>query len=90
MDRTSCTSFRANQFRVLLTAAPYVLVQELRAQIADTEAARWQVGTIRERLLKIGARVVESARRVVVHLAAACPWRDLWGEAARRLGAAPI
>lgn len=90
VDRTSCTSFRANQFRVLLTAAAYVLFQELRAQLGGTEAARWQVSTIRERLLKIGARVVESVRRVVVHLAAACPWRATWCEAARRLGAAPI
>ena len=89
VDRTSCTSFRANQFRVLMTAAAYVLFQELRHDLRGTEAARWQVSTIRERLLKIGARVVESVRRVVVHLAAACPWRDLWCRIARRLGAAP-
>ena len=90
VDRTSCTSFVANQFRVLMTAAAYVLFQELRYTLRGTEAARWQVRTLRERLLKIGGRVVESVRRIVVHLAAACPWRELWCEAARRLGAAPV
>ena len=89
VDRTSCTSFLANQFRVLMTAAAYVLFQELRYALRGTEAARWQVTTLRERLLKIGARVVASVRRIVLHLAGACPWRDLWCEAARRLGAAP-
>jgi hypothetical protein len=52
IDRTSCTSFWANQFRVLLTAAAYVLMQELRLQAAGTTCARAQVGTLRERLLK--------------------------------------
>jgi hypothetical protein len=89
VDRTSDSRFLANQFRVLLSAAAYVLFQELRHELRDTEAAAWQVGTIRERLLKIGARVVESVRRVVVHLASACPWRGLWCEAARKLGAVP-
>ena len=52
IDRTSCTSFWANQFRVLLTAAAYVLMQELRLRAAGTARARAQVGTLRERLLK--------------------------------------
>ena len=90
IDRTSNSSFRSNQFRVLMTAAAYVLFQELRYELRGTEAAHWQVTTIRERLLKIGARVEETARRIVVHLAAACPWRELWCRVARRLGAAPL
>ncbi|MBZ0269434.1 IS1380 family transposase [bacterium] len=89
VDRTSDSRFLANQFRVLLSTVAFVLFQELRYQLRDTEAAAWQVRTIRERLLKIGVRVVESVRRVVMHLAAACPWRSLWCEAARRLGAVP-
>ena len=52
IDRTSCTSFWANQFRVLLTAAAYVLMQELRLRAAGTVCARAQVGMLRERLLK--------------------------------------
>jgi hypothetical protein len=89
IDRTSCSSFRANQLRLLMTAAAYLLFQELRAQLAGTEAAAWQVTTLRERLIKIGVRVVESVRRVVLHFAAAHPWQDLWRCAATRLGAQP-
>ena len=58
IDRTSCSDFWANQFRVLLTAAAYLLMQELRLQAAHTSCARAQVGRIRERLLKLGARVI--------------------------------
>lgn len=89
IDRTSCTSFRANQLRLLMTAAAYLLFQELRAQLAGTEAARWQVTTLRERLFKVGVRVVESVRRVVLHFAAAHPWQELWRRAATQLGAQP-
>jgi hypothetical protein len=74
IDRTSCTSFWANQFRVLLTAAAYVLMQELRLRAAGTTCARAQVGMLRERLLKLGARVLVSVRRVVVHLPASFPF----------------
>ena len=57
IGRTSCSSFWANQFRVLLTAAAYVLLQELRLRLKRTGCARAQVATLRERLLKLGARV---------------------------------
>lgn len=67
IDRTSCSSFWANQFRVLMTAASYVLMQELRLRLARTSYARAQVGTLRERLLKIGVYVVVSVRRIVLH-----------------------
>jgi hypothetical protein len=73
IDRTSCSDFWANQFRVLLTAAAYVLLQELRLRAAGTDCARAQVWTLRERLLKLGARVLVSVRRVVVHLPASFP-----------------
>jgi hypothetical protein len=57
IDRTSCSKFWANQFRVLMTAAAYVLMQELRLRAARTACARAQVWTLRERLLKLGAQV---------------------------------
>lgn len=88
IDRTSCTRFWANQVRVLLTAAAYVLLQELRLQAARTAYARAQVSTLRERLLKIGVRVVASARRFVLHLPAAFADGAAWHQIARRLGAA--
>jgi hypothetical protein len=88
MDRTSCSSFWANQLRVILTAAAYVLMQELRLRAARTSCARAQVPTLRDRLLKIGARVVESVRRIVVHLPASFPYLDAWSRLARGFGAA--
>lgn len=88
IDRTSCSRFWANQLRVLLTAASYVLMQELRLHAARTRYARAQVTTLRDRLLKIGARVVASARRYVLHLPRAFPDARAWQTIARRLGAA--
>jgi hypothetical protein len=86
-DRTSCSGFWANAFRVLLTAAAYVLLQTLRQRLAATPAATLQVGTLRERLFKLGARVQVSARRIVLHLPSAFPWLALWQAVALALGA---
>jgi len=85
IDRTSCTSFLANQVRVLLTAVAYVLYQELRAALEGTELHRAMVATLRLRLLKIGATITESARRVVVSMSSSHPWKELWTKAARRV-----
>ena len=89
IDRTSCSDFWANQFRVLLTAAAYVLMQELRLKAAHTRLARAQVWTLRERLLKLGARVLVSVRRVVVHLPASFPFQLAFQQVALALGASP-
>ena len=78
-DRTSCHDFVANQFRLLLSSLAYVLVETLRrTALAGTELARAQVTTIRLRLLKIGALVRHSVRRVVVHLSESFPMRELF------------
>ena len=89
IDRTSCTSFWANQLRVLLTAAAFVLFQELRLRAKGTSCARAQVTTLRERLLKLGVWLERSARRVVLHLPDSAPWRSEWCRVARSLGAVP-
>lgn len=89
IDRTSCTRFWANQFRVLLTAAAYVLMQELRLRAARTAFARAQVSTLRERLLKTGVRVAVSVRRIVFHLPASFPDLHEWRRLACALGARP-
>jgi len=89
IDRTSCSSFWANQFRVLLTAAAYVLMQELRLSAANTNCARAQVWTLRERLLKLGARVVVSVRRMVLHLPESFPFLPAFRHVALALGASP-
>ena len=87
IDRTSCCRFAANQLRVLLTAAAYVLLQELRLCAARTACARTQVTWLRDRLLKLGAHVVRSVRRVVLHLPRATPYLDAWRRIAFALGA---
>jgi hypothetical protein len=85
-DRTSCHDFEANQFRVLLSAAAYVLLDHLRRNaLAGTELATAQVSTIRLKLLKIGARLVCSARRIVLHLAGGYPLQQLFRQIAERL-----
>lgn len=87
IDRTSCTRFWANQFRVLMTAAAYVLMQELRLRAAKTACARAQVWTLRERLIKLGVRVVRSVRRIVLHLPASFAFAEAWRRTALSLGA---
>jgi hypothetical protein len=87
IGRTSCSDFWANQFRVLMTAAAYILMQELRLRLARTNSARAQVSTLRERFLKIGVQVVISVRRIVLHLPQAFPFRDTFSRLALSLGA---
>ena len=91
-DRTSCHAFGANQFRLLLHSAAYVLIERLRTLgLAGTHMARAQAGTIRTKLLKIGARLICSVRRVVLHLATGFPLQSLFRRVVARLrGAAPV
>ena len=89
LDRTSCSTFLANQLRVLLAAAAYVLLQELRLAARGTAWARAQVATLRLELLKIGVQVVASVRRLVLRLPAAFPYRDGWRAIALKSGAVP-
>jgi len=78
-DRTSCHSFRANQFRLFLSAAAYVLIETIRRQaLHDTELAKAQVQTIRIKLFKIASRVIQSFRRIVFHMATGYPYKDLF------------
>jgi hypothetical protein len=88
IGRTSCCRFWANQLRVLLTAAAYVLMQELRLRAARTACARTQVTGLRERLLKLDVHVVVSVRRIVLHLPTSTPDLTAWRRIALALGAA--
>ncbi len=84
--RTSCHHFNANQFRVLLSSFAYTLIQTLRCTaLADTELARAQVTTIRAKLLKIGAVVTISVRRIVLRMSSAYPLKDLFQTVVNRL-----
>jgi hypothetical protein len=84
-DRLSCHRFWANQFRLLLHAAAYVLMFALRRTAAGTELAEAQMDTLRLCLLKIGVRVESTARRIWFHLSSSHPWQRLWGDIARRV-----
>jgi hypothetical protein len=78
IDRTSCHRFAANQLRVLLHAAAFVLLSYLQALLAGTAWARAQVGTLQRDLLKLGVRVKQSVRRVLLQFASSCPVQQLW------------
>jgi len=85
-DRTSCHKFVANQFRVLLASAAYVLIEHIRRiALKGTDLAKAQVSTIRLKLFKIAARVVTSVRRVVFHLSSSCPYQPLFRQVIDRL-----
>jgi hypothetical protein len=87
MDRTSCSRFAANQLRLLLSIAAYVLFQVLQSRARATAIGAAQVWTLRERLLKIAVWVERSVRRIVLHLPESFPWRDAWQHLARGLTA---
>lgn len=76
--RTSCHRFLANQFRVLLHVAASVLMCALQQAARHTEYAKAQVSTLRLRLIKIGARIVETTRRIWLHLSSSSPSQVAW------------
>jgi hypothetical protein len=82
-DRTSCRAPLANQMRLILHTAAYWLMLTLRDAIPKTEPlAVAEFTTLREKLLKIGARVTETASRIRLALATACPQASLFRELA--------
>lgn len=85
-DRLSDHRFWANQFRLLLHAAAYWLLDTLRGWLAATDAARFQFDTLRLRLLKVGGRVWELVGRVRLALATSHPGEPLWYHLAARSG----
>ena len=85
-DRVSTETMRANQMRLYLSGVAYVLVSALRRLgLAGTELGRAQATTIRLRLLKIGAQVRVTARRVWVQMAGSFPLQDLFWRVAEQL-----
>ena len=88
-DRTSTATMRANQLRLWFASMAYVLLCALRRiALHHTPFAKATCGTIRLKLLKIGALVRISVRRIKVAMASACPAAHTWGCAAKRLAAA--
>ena len=88
-DRTSSHTMRANQLRLWFSAMAYVLVCAVRrVGLAGTQFENASCGTIRLKLLKLGALVTISARRVKIAFASTHPWANEWLRAARRLASA--
>lgn len=77
-DRMSCEAFASNKVRLMLTSVAYVLLQALRRLARRTQWATAQVERLRLGVIKIGARVVESGRRVTVELCSSYPWQETW------------
>ena len=85
-DRTSAATMRANQLRLWFASFAYVLLDALRRiGLRHTQLARATCGTIRLKLLKIGALVRISVRRVVVAMASAYPYQQEFAVAQARL-----
>lgn len=84
-DRLSCSTFIANQFRLLLAQAAYILMLMIRQAAKGTQFATAQVERLRTMLIKGAARVSVSVRRVLVELAAYCPFADELRQIAQHL-----
>ena len=91
-DRTSSSSFRANQIGLYLSSIAHLLMSVLRRIGQEgTELAKAQCNTIRLKLLKIGARIRVTVRRVWVALSSAYPWTSIFArEYAKLPGAPPV
>jgi len=90
-DRTSAATLQANQIRLWFSSVAYLLLQALRRLgLQGTALARAQCDTIRLKLLKIGAQVRLTVRKVWVSLASSSPYADLFAQTYRNLRAAPL
>jgi hypothetical protein len=87
-DRLSCHNFIANQFRLLLSQAAYILMLAIRQAASGTQFAHAQVERLRSMLIKGAARVRVSARRILVELAPHCPCASELQQIVTRLGSA--
>ena len=88
-DRTSCSGWWANQLRLLLSSAAYVLMETIRRiGLAGTELARAQVTTIRLKLLKIGTVILRNTRRIRLLFTSAYPYQEIFTSALTRLSTA--
>lgn len=85
-DRTSCHDWQANQFRLLLSSLAYILIEGIRRlALKGTKLAKAQCGTIRLKLLKVGAVIIKNTRRIRFMLSSAYPYKDLFLHVAHQL-----
>ena len=85
-DRTSCHKFLSNQFRLLLASAAYILLEYIRRiGLKGTKLAKAQCGTIRLKLIKIGAIILENTRKILIQMSEHFVYRNIFELVARRL-----
>lgn len=88
-DRLSCHRFLANQFRLHLHVFAYCLFLLMRKHLEGTELENAQVNTLRIKLIKIGARIRETSRRIWIHMASGYPYGSLFALVLHRIRTAP-
>ncbi len=89
-DRTSTHTFAGNQLRLWFSSIAYVLMNALREQcLVKTELQNAQVGTIRTKLLKLGALITVSARRILIAISSSCPYKHIFANAYKHLNILP-
>jgi len=85
-DRASAGTMRANQLRVWFSAVAYVIMEEFRSGVlTGTELETAQPDTLRKKVLKIGAKVIISARRIYISLSSAYPYKEIFEKALQKL-----
>ncbi len=90
-DRTSTHTFEGNQLRLWFSSVAYILMNALREQcLKNTELRKATVGTIRTKLLKLGALITVSTRRVLISISSACPIQNIFATAYRCLQLLPL
>jgi hypothetical protein len=76
-DKTSCSSFLANQFRLFIHSMAYVLLHAFREKcLKNTQFSKAQFDTIRLKILKLGARVIRLSTKIRIHLPSSCPYQE--------------
>jgi len=83
--RLSCTTFRANAVRLQLHALAYNLANFLRTLVLPDEIAQWSLTTLREKVVKIGAKVIAHGRYLVFQMAEVAVPRELFGRLLNRI-----
>lgn len=89
-DRTSTQTFQSNQLRLWIHSFAYVIMNAFRQNcLKKTTLAKATVGRIRLNLLKLGARITISCRRIIIAIATACPYQDILAIANKRIQTIP-
>ena len=89
-DRTSTHTFEGNQLRLWFASIAYILMNSMREKcLVNTEFKNATIGTVRTKLLKLGAIINISRRRILIAISSICPYKDIFAEIYQRLSQLP-